>query len=212
MSGTHQDISERKRAEEELERIAHTDFLTGLANRRYFLKVAEGELFGALKAGAPLSLLMMDLDFFKKINDIYGHMTGDVVLQKMAALCRGVLRNVDTVGRLGGEEFAVVLPQTDMDGAAVVAERLRMLVAETEVPREHGLPLRFTVSIGIASLPGGVQHANVNIDMLLNQADNALYRAKRDGRNRVCAADALARPGGVETAGGGGSTDMALTH
>lgn len=181
--GVTRDITQRKKVEQALEQLAQTDFLTNLANRRHFLALAEQELSRTARYGGPLSVLMIDLDHFKNINDTYGHKTGDVVLQRMAEVTRDTLRDVDVVGRLGGEEFAVVLPQTDRERALEVAERLRQTIADAVVPLEQGLPLRFTVSIGVTTLAG----TSTNIDTLLSQADEALYQAKNAGRNRVCA-------------------------
>ncbi|MDA8261181.1 MAG: diguanylate cyclase [Betaproteobacteria bacterium] len=181
--GVTRDISARKKALQELERLSQIDALTGLANRRHFMALAEQELARAIRYGGALSLFMMDIDHFKGVNDTYGHQTGDLVLQQLGNLCRETLREIDSVGRIGGEEFAVILPQTDAAQALDVAERLRLAVAGTEVALEHGLPLHFTLSIGVTTLAGG----GANIDMLLGQADSALYEAKRTGRNRVCA-------------------------
>ena len=146
------------------------------------MMLAEQELSRTLRYGGPLSLFMIDIDHFKGVNDTYGHQVGDVVLQKLGALCRDTLRDVDRIGRVGGEEFAVVLPETDERQALEVAERLRQSVASTDIPLERGLPLRITLSIGVTSLIG----TSANIDTLLGQADGALYEAKRAGRNRVC--------------------------
>lgn len=176
------DITARKRVDQELKRLAQIDSLTNLANRRHFMELAEQELSRTLRYGGPLSVLMLDLDHFKNINDTYGHKIGDLVLQKFGGLVRQTLRDVDAVGRVGGEEFAVVLPQTDGEHALEVAERLCRLTADTEVALDQGLPLHFTVSIGVASLTD----ARSNIDTLLGQADQALYQAKHSGRNRVC--------------------------
>ncbi|MGE5467109.1 MAG: diguanylate cyclase [Ignavibacteria bacterium] len=175
------DISARKKAEGELEAAARTDFLTGLANRRRFLQQAEQELSRSLRYGGPLSVFMLDLDHFKGINDAHGHQVGDQVLLTLGSVCRAALRDIDIVGRLGGEEFGVVLPQTDYQSALEAAERLRKAIAEADVPLEHGLPLRFTASIGVATLTD----RSTNLDTLLSQADAALYRAKNDGRNCV---------------------------
>jgi len=176
------DITDRKKAEQELEKLAQMDFLTGLANRRHFLELAEQELSRTARYGGPLSVLMMDIDYFKKINDTYGHKSGDMVLRMFGELCRRAVRNIDIVGRLGGEEFAAVLPQTDGERALEVAERLREIMSQAEVTREHGLPIQFTMSVGVASQDG----TSANIDTMLNWADDALYEAKNAGRNRVC--------------------------
>ena len=169
-------------ATEALEHQAHTDFLTGLANRRFFLESAENELARSARYGKAVSILMLDIDHFKRINDTYGHMTGDVVLQKLADLCRSTLREVDIMGRWGGEEFSILLPETDGKSAEEAAERIRRLVADTGVALKQGLPLKLTISIGVAT------HTDKddNIDMLIDRADQALYGAKNAGRNRVC--------------------------
>lgn len=184
MCGTHTDITERKALEEELTRQAHIDYLTGVYNRRHFMARAEQELHRAIRYSSPLSMLMLDIDHFKKINDRYGHKIGDVVLKVVASVCQSTLRSVDILGRMGGEEFAVLLPETDKASAIDVAERLRQAIAATNVPLEEGLPVQFSASIGISSLSS----ADDNIDVLLNHADSALYEAKNSGRNKVCAA------------------------
>jgi len=179
--GVTRDITARKQFEQDLEELAQTDFLTNLANRRHFMALAEQELSRTLRYGGPLSVLMMDVDHFKRVNDTYGHKTGDLVLRSFADLSRHALREVDAIGRIGGEEFAVVLPQTDAREALDAAERLRKLTEDAEIALEQGLPLHFTVSIGVATLAG----TSTNIDTLLSQADQALYKAKKSGRNRV---------------------------
>jgi len=163
-----------------LEQQAHTDALTGLANRRRFIEIAEAELVRARRYDTPLSLLMLDIDRFKEVNDAHGHRAGDRVLQQLARTCLEVLRNVDVVGRVGGEEFAILLPETTLQGAVDVAERLREAIGLAKVTREEGVPLRITVSIGVAALAGFE-----NLDTLMSQADSALYDAKHRGRNRV---------------------------
>jgi diguanylate cyclase (GGDEF)-like protein/PAS domain S-box-containing protein len=173
---------ENRYAHEELERRAYTDDLTGLANRRYFLEQAESELTRTLRYDRELSILMIDLDHFKLVNDTYGHKVGDLVLQRLSELCRATLRDVDIVGRIGGEEFAVLLPETGSEQAMEAAERLRAALAAAHVTLNGGLPLRSTASFGVTTL----REKDTNIDTLLNQADQALYRAKNEGRNRVC--------------------------
>jgi diguanylate cyclase (GGDEF)-like protein len=170
----------QEHASRELERLARTDALTGLANRRRFFELAESELARAGRYGSPLSVLMIDIDHFKDVNDACGHATGDLVLRQLAETCRAVFRQVDTVGRVGGEEFAVLLPETPLTGAVEVADRLRSAVQATRVPREDGEPIAITVSVGVAtSAPGK------SVDDLMSQSDTALYEAKRTGRNRV---------------------------
>ena len=178
------DITERKLFEVELKRQAHIDHLTGVSNRGYFMDQAELELSRAVRYGNPLSLYMLDIDFFKKVNDSYGHKIGDLVLIKLAEVCRQTLREIDIIGRVGGEEFVILLPETDLAEATEVAERLRDSIAKSKVPLEGGLPLHFTVSIGVTSLVS----KDDNMDVLLNLADKALYEAKEEGRNRVCVA------------------------
>jgi diguanylate cyclase (GGDEF)-like protein len=180
--GTMQDITERKQLELELTKQAHLDYLTGLYNRRHFMEQGVVELSRAIRYGTPLSLLMLDIDFFKNVNDTYGHQVGDTVLQALSKVCQDSMRQVDVVGRLGGEEFAVILPETRGVEALDVAERLREAIAKTEVIIPVGLPIHFTVYIGVTTL----SNKDVNIDMLLHQADKALYEAKETGRNKVC--------------------------
>jgi diguanylate cyclase (GGDEF)-like protein len=182
MIGIHTDISEQKLVAQELERQARTDHLTGVSNRGYFMELAEHELRRSVRYGTPLTVFMMDIDFFKQINDRYGHKVGDTVLKKLTEVCLEALREVDILGRMGGEEFAIILPETVIGEGAEVAERLRKTIAETAIPMEAGLPLHCTVSIGVTTLAS----MDDNIDVLLNLADKALYEAKNAGRNKVC--------------------------
>ena len=181
--GIGTDISERRSLEQELARQAKTDSLTGLSNRRHFLELADKELARARRYDKLLSVLMFDLDKFKTINDTYGHKTGDSVLRMVGEVCRRTLREVDIVGRLGGEEFAILLPESDARKSMEVAERLRQDIANSVILLEQGLERYVTASIGIATLTAD----DTNIDKLLDLADKAMYEAKHTGRNRVCA-------------------------
>lgn len=182
--GLGTDITERHALEQEMARQARTDSLTGLSNRRHFLDLAEKELARARRYDKALSVLMLDLDEFKMVNDTYGHQAGDQVLRKVGEVCCKLLREVDVVGRMGGEEFAILLPESEFGQAMEVAERLRQDIANAAIPLEHGGLLRFSASVGVSTLGA----ADTSIDRLLHLADQALYEAKHSGRNRVCAA------------------------
>jgi diguanylate cyclase (GGDEF)-like protein/PAS domain S-box-containing protein len=175
------DISERKHLEDELKRRAITDSLTGIANRAYFLEQGNQQFQLSKRYGHRLSVMMIDIDFFKKINDTYGHHVGDIALQAMTEICVDTLREVDIFGRMGGEEFAVALPSTAVEGAAMVAERLRAIIEQADVPIGDGRNIKFTVSIGVAQ----ATREDVSIEDALKRADEGLYTAKRSGRNRV---------------------------
>lgn len=181
--GISTDITEREAMKAQLEQQAHVDYLTGLFNRRHFMDQGQAELARAQRYASPLSLLMLDVDHFKSINDRYGHKTGDLVLQKLSTMMRETLRTIDVIGRIGGEEFAILLPETTLEKAVEAAERLRETIADSDVILETGLPLRFTVSIGVVTL----KERESDLDMLLSLADSMLYQAKESGRNRVCA-------------------------
>ncbi|MFA6972475.1 MAG: diguanylate cyclase, partial [Gallionella sp.] len=183
MLGIIQDITEQKVLLKKLEEQANTDFLTGCASRRNFLEHAGQEFLRIRRYGGEMSMLMLDLDHFKNVNDSYGHQVGDTTLKKLVQVCQGLLREVDMIGRLGGEEFAILLPETGSERALEVAGRLCQAVAAAEVPLENTAPLHFTTSIGVASLA----EEDTRIDAMLNRADRALYRAKNAGRNRACA-------------------------
>ncbi len=179
--GIKQDISERKRMEAELHILASTDPLTGLANRRQFMTWVEAELARFKRFGqADASLLMLDLDHFKRINDSHGHAAGDAVLCAFARAIAGRLRQTDRAGRLGGEEFAILLVGTGLDGAEEFAEHLRQETAAMRVTSEAET-LLVTVSIGISTL----HPDDASPDAVLHRADAALYRAKEAGRNRI---------------------------
>lgn len=185
------DISALKASEERLRLLSITDSLTGLFNRRHFIEESEREIARARRYHLPTGMLLLDIDHFKRINDTYGHTTGDEALKAFAAACQKALRTNDILGRLGGEEFGVFLPQTDADGAALVAERIRHAVEairlshDSKATDRDSQTVSLTVSIGVAAGCGG----EPGVDALLSRADEALYRAKAAGRNRVVRAD-----------------------
>ena len=178
--GSIRDITDRKEAENRLTELATTDGLTGLFNRRYFMEMAESQLRLAVRYEKKFSLLMFDLDHFKKINDTYGHDAGDEVLRNVADIMRQILRSTDIFGRIGGEEFAVAMPETDASTAVEVAERLRIRFMESIVQTKAG-PVRYTASMGIATL----SDAKTVLSQMIKWADVALYQAKNNGRNRI---------------------------
>jgi diguanylate cyclase (GGDEF)-like protein len=161
--------------------------LTGLLRREAILEQLDRELERALRYHRPLTIAMADLDHFKEVNDRYGHLAGDSLLRRIAQVVAGELRSADWIGRYGGEEFLLVLPETGMEGAAAVAEKIRFLVQGTTVPAEDGTPTRVTVSIGLASLAdaAGPREEKVTGRDLIAAADRSLYEAKNSGRNRV---------------------------
>lgn len=175
------DITHRKQLELELERRAQTDALTGLSNRRHFYALAESEMSRSRRYAVPMTVLMLDLDNFKLINDTHGHHAGDAVLQSFSRTCLKTLREIDIIARIGGEEFVVLMPETSAEQGLEAAERLRVALAESEVVVERGERLHFTVSIGVTCLCAGDQ----NIDTVLRRADEAMYQAKHAGRNAV---------------------------
>lgn len=180
-----QDITRLKGLQQELELQAHIDYLTEIPNRRYFMELAEHELARAQRYSTDVAILMLDIDYFKQVNDQYGHKAGDKVLHKIANLMQGMLREVDILGRLGGEEFAIVLPQTNRPMALEVAERLRRHVADTVLTLDEGISLSVTLSIGVVMMTP--QYGD--LDSLIGQADKGLYQAKAGGRNQVVFSD-----------------------
>ena len=179
------DISEQKRLEAELERQASHDRLTGLYNRRFFDQLLAKEISRALRSGEALSLIMFDIDHFKAINDNYGHLIGDEILQELARQVGGRLRSADILARWGGEEFMALLPDTGEAGARELAETIRAQVAHQAFPSAGDV----TISLGVAELEAGEA-----LEELTRRADEALYAAKTQGRNRVKAASSLDTP------------------
>jgi diguanylate cyclase (GGDEF)-like protein len=169
------------RYHEEVYQLATHDALTELYNRRHFVELVDKEIARALRHGRPLVMCIIDVDLFKPVNDQFGHIAGDGVLRQMAGLVRAFVRGEDIAARIGGEEFAVLLPESDLEAARAFAERLREAVAAT--PFELGGESRhLTISIGIAGLADSRRERSA----LMQAADAALYRAKDEGRNRVC--------------------------
>ena len=165
-----------------VQRQATTDELTGLANRRRFMESLANEIERVERFGGELTLLLADIDDFKRINDRFGHHVGDEALRRFAGLLTAELREIDVAARIGGEEFAVLLPETDLEGALVAAGRIRGAVAGDELVLSDEVRVRFTASLGVAA------HAGDPPEVLLQRADAALYRAKADGKNRVAVA------------------------
>jgi diguanylate cyclase (GGDEF)-like protein len=175
-----EEIEQRERLEAELRRLAQMDDLTGLNNRRWFMELAEQELRHSQRTGTPLTICMIDLDHFKAVNDTHGHAIGDHALEILSRLCKDELRKMDIMGRFGGEEFVVALPNATPQDAGFVAERIRKRIAGYRFTGElAGLTL--TVTIGIA----GVEPGEKNLDAALLRADKALYDGKHAGRDRV---------------------------
>lgn len=180
--GVCTEISARKTYEETLKALACTDFLTGAVTRRHFFELAEREFSRAVRYRSPLSVLVLDLDHFKRINDGFGHRGGDLVLIAFVSTVEGFLREADVLGRLGGEEFAILLPEADSDGAAALAQRVLAAVRESSVPVQ-GRSVKFTVSVGLSSYAGD-EHT-LQFETILEDADKALYVAKKRGRDRL---------------------------
>lgn len=166
----------------EIETLAITDTMTGTYTRRYFLERFEEEFKRAQARKTKLSFLMLDVDYFKKVNDQHGHLAGDEVLKEVGAVIKEGIREIDIAGRYGGEEFCVVLPETDAQGAALVAERIRKAV-QAKAIKAYDTSLRVTISIGVAAFPADGKLP----EELIDKADWSLYRAKSQGRNCVVA-------------------------
>tara|TARA_R110002020_G_scaffold86363_33_gene212882 strand:+ start:1957 stop:2850 length:894 start_codon:yes stop_codon:yes gene_type:complete len=169
------------RYHQEVYQLATRDALTELYNRRHFIEAVDREIARATRHGRPLVMCIIDVDLFKPVNDKYGHIAGDGVLRQLAGIVRRFVRGEDVAARIGGEEFAVMLPETDVESARAFAERLREAVAEDTFVL-GGEDKRLTISIGIACLAPGREERSP----LMEAADAALYRAKDEGRNRVC--------------------------
>lgn len=175
------DITDRKKLENHLARLSITDPLTGAKNRRFFMEVAQKEIARSKRYKTPLSMLLLDIDHFKRINDTFGHNAGDKVLKKLVSATKTALRSSDVFCRIGGEEFAAILVEADHELSEKIAERIRRLLEAFEVKNDRE-SIRFTVSIGLSMLK---VDQDDNLDRLMKRADVALYQAKNSGRNRV---------------------------
>ena len=176
----YRDISDTRRMMDQLERQASVDMLTGITNRRKFDEIAQEEFSRSSRYDRPLSFILMDIDHFKAINDTHGHAAGDIALQSVAETCKNLLRDCDKLARFGGEEFVAMLPETDAEGAEIVAERMRKGIerARIDIGETH---LSLTASFGAcqaSALHRGYEDA-------VAQADQALYQAKENGRNQT---------------------------
>ncbi|MHA7835580.1 MAG: GGDEF domain-containing protein [Algiphilus sp.] len=176
-----EDITARKEREDALYRQATRDALTGVANRGHFTEVANKEIDRAKRFSEPLSVALLDIDHFKHVNDTYGHAAGDTALKSFTAAVEGDIRAIDLMGRIGGEEFALLLPRASATAAAEMLQRTRQVVSALRVSTDDGRVFGFTVSGGVAEL----RDRSTNLATLLRQADAALYRAKREGRNQI---------------------------
>jgi diguanylate cyclase (GGDEF)-like protein len=169
---------------------AFVDDVTSLYNARYLLSALDREVNRAARSQSKLSVLFLDLDRFKAVNDRFGHLIGSRVLRELGVLLQESVRAIDTVGRYGGDEFTILLVDTGLDGALSVADRIRQSVADRQFGAERGLDLRLTISVGVATFP---MHGETR-ERLLDLADKAMYLAKALGRNLVCSADDLSSP------------------
>jgi len=175
-------VIDNARLYREVKQLSLTDPLTRLSNRHHFHEELEREFSRSRRHDLNLSLIMIDIDHFKRLNDAYGHLQGDAILKELAKLLKDTFRDSDILGRFGGEEFSIILPMTNGTEAMISAERLRKKVEEHSFPCQFK-PLKLTVSLGVSHYPReGVE----NPDELIKRADEALYRAKKEGRNRVC--------------------------
>ena len=173
-------ITERKQLEEQLKELSEKDALTGAYNRRYFTQIFDKEFAIAQRYKNKLSILLIDIDNFKEVNDTYGHDGGDAVLKRFVIFCEEILRESDLFSRYGGEEFIVMLASTPSLGAAIIAERIRANIEEMSVTYKKQT-IKFTISIGISL----VLDTDTNSNAVLTRADSALYQAKKKGRNRI---------------------------
>ena len=189
LKALNKELEERKALESKLRRLATTDELTGIMNRRHLFDCLRQELRRAERYDTSLALLMFDVDHFKQINDTYGHAAGDQVLKAVVGICQQVLRENDLFGRIGGEEFVVALLETDPETTMNVANRICQSIASTPIALSNGEYLTSTISIGVVH-----SSQDKNLEVLLSYSDRAMYSAKQKGRNRVEAFDSLESP------------------
>lgn len=182
------DITERKQLESNLERLATTDSLTGALNRRQLVEVADRELERAHRYDHPTSIIMLDIDHFKNINDRYGHAIGDLAIQQIAQILHENLRVIDHLGRYGGDEFTIILPETNLAESGIIAERIRASVETQKIRGSEGQVVQLSISLGLVCVENAVNEPGKNFDTVIQLADKALYKAKAAGRNRVCTA------------------------
>ncbi|MFW2331891.1 MAG: diguanylate cyclase [Nitrospinota bacterium] len=178
--GTLSNISRRKAREAKLKKLTQVDALTDLINRRHFFERGRAEVHRSIRYGHPMSFAMLDIDHFKVVNDTYGHPAGDQVLKAFAKLATSMIRSSDIIGRVGGEEFAMLLPETQLQDAIILLGRLLKLVANSPLSID-GTIIKFTVSIGVATLT----KVDNSLEKIFAQADKGLYKAKENGRNRI---------------------------
>jgi diguanylate cyclase (GGDEF)-like protein len=177
------------RRHERIAQEALTDPLTGLWNRRHMAETLDREVSRSLRFGHEISLIILDVDDFKRINDRLGHLQGDIVLQRVADLVKDATRDIDVAARYGGDELALILVETGTEGSTILAERLRERVRDTEVPLRDGGTMAVTISVGVATVPDSAE----DLESLVDSADRALLRAKRSGKNQIRTAPASRR-------------------
>lgn len=182
ISRLSEEIAERKITQKELQQLARTDPLTGLINRRHFFEIAGKEFAKSVRNSRPLSVIILDLDLFKKINDTYGHLVGDQALIHIGNLLLKKARESDLPVRYGGEEFVVLLPETNLERPEIFAEHLRKIVEDSPIHYDNA-SISLTVSIGVAGIEN--TPSEYTLEQLISQSDQALYQARRTGRNRV---------------------------
>jgi len=180
--GVSTDITEQHRLQQKLKTQATTDYLTGLYNRRFFFDLTEKSFSESIRHKRPLSMIMIDIDFFKKINDQYGHPIGDIIIKFVATKGGSLLRKEDAIARVGGEEFAILLPSTDLDAAQLIAEKIRVSIDTSSIEGEWDGLIEPKISVGVST----ITPEDKEFYALYNRADKALYLAKKGGRNRVC--------------------------